>query len=67
MEILSIVIANLPALIKAGQAGFEFVQSVREAAQQNEEWTPEMESVYQTAMNDANNAPESQTDAEKGQ
>ena len=65
MSILSIFLANLPALISAGTTLAGYVQDMIAAFKQSGEWTPEAEAAYQAQLTNANTAPESKTDAEK--
>ena len=44
--IIALILANLPTIISAGEAGWKFIQSVRSAAQQSGEWTAEQESQF---------------------
>lgn len=48
--LIPVVIANLPAIIALGQSGFNFVVSLRAAAQQTGEWTPAMETAFLNAL-----------------
>jgi len=65
MSILSIFLANLPALIQAGGILGTYVADMIAAFKQSGEWTPEAEAAYQAQLTNANTAPESKTDAEK--
>lgn len=66
MPILALVMANLPTIIKAGQAGWDLINKIRSAAKQDNIWTEEHETQYQSELNAANTAPESLTDKERG-
>ena len=48
--LIALVLANLPTIIQAGQAGFKFIQSVRAAAQQAGEWTDAQEAEFQAKL-----------------
>jgi hypothetical protein len=45
--IISLVLANLPTILQAGKAGFDFIASVRTAAKQSGEWTDANEAEFQ--------------------
>ncbi len=62
--LIPLFIQLLPQLIKAGEAGVAFVQNFRSAAKQTLAWTAEHEAQYQATLSEANNLPESRTDAE---
>lgn len=57
-------VASIPVLIKAGGAVADYVHKAREAAKQSGEWNDIAQAVYDQALAEANNAPESRTDAE---
>ncbi len=48
--VIALILANLPAIISAGKAGFDFIQSVRQSAQQAGEWTADMELEFQSKL-----------------
>ena len=60
--IIALVLTNLPGIIKAGTAVYEFVTQVRTAAQQNSQWTPALEQQYQDYLRSLATAPEQQQD-----
>ena len=41
---------GLPTLIQAGQAGFNFIASIRTAAKQSGEWSPQNEADFQALL-----------------
>ena len=45
--LILLIIANLPTILAAGKAGFDFIASVRTAAKQSGEWTEEHEAEFQ--------------------
>lgn len=49
-NVIALILANLPTLIEAGKAGFDFVQSVRATAQQSGEWTEAQEAEFQAKL-----------------
>lgn len=58
----AIILAQLPALIEAGGNLWEYINSIRSAAQQDGEWTPELEQQFQEKLNAAKLAPHQQPD-----
>ena len=48
--IIALILANLPTLIQAGQAGFNFIASIRTAAKQSGEWSPQNEADFQALL-----------------
>jgi hypothetical protein len=64
MNILALVLANLPAILQAGADVLGFIAQIRAAATQTNQWTPAMEAQFNAAVAAANNAPEWQTDVE---
>ena len=60
---LALVLTYLPQILSAGKTVWEFVEKIREAAQQSAEWTPEHEAQFQAALLAMGNAPESQPDS----
>ena len=47
---IALILANLPTIISAGEAGYKFVMSVRSAAQQSGEWTDAQETAFQASL-----------------
>lgn len=60
--ILPIVIANLPAIVKLGESGINFILNLRRAAIQTGEWTAEAEAAFQSDLMQDALAPEWQPD-----
>ena len=53
MQILiPLILENLPSILKVGKAGYDFIQSVRSAAQQSGEWTDAQEAEFQAKLAD---------------
>lgn len=50
MPIIALILANLPTIISAGEAGWKFITSVRATLSQSGEWTPEIESEFQAKL-----------------
>lgn len=50
MPVIALILDNLPTIISAGKAGYDFVMSVRTSAQQSGEWTPEQEAEFQAKL-----------------
>jgi|GEM_PF-2161920 len=50
MPIIALILANLPTIISAGEAGWKFITSVRAAAQQSGDWTAEAEAAFQALL-----------------
>ena len=50
MPIIALILANLPTIISAGEAGWKFITSVRTTLQQSGAWTPEIEAQFQAAL-----------------
>ena len=50
MPLITLILTNLPTIISAGEAGYKFIQAVRASAQQNAEWTPDMENQFQALL-----------------
>ena len=48
--LIALILANLPTIISAGEAGYSYIASIRAAAQQSGEWTPEIEAQFQAAL-----------------
>ena len=48
--LVALILANLPTIITAGEAGWKFIQSVRTAAKQSGEWTDEVEAAFQAKL-----------------
>lgn len=65
MNILALVLANLPSIIQAGADVIGFVAQIRAAATQTGQWTPAMEAQFNAMVAAANAAPEWETDSEK--
>lgn len=63
MNIIALILANLPTILAVGEAGYKFVQSVRTSAQQTGEWTPAIEAQYQATLAQYGLAPEWQPDS----
>lgn len=61
--LIPIFLANLPTLIKAGEAVAGYVSQMHEAMSQSEEWTPEIEAHYQDQLKNDGNLPQWQPDA----
>lgn len=57
------IIAAIPSIIQGITALVSYIQSVRTAAQQNNVWTPDMETSYQSMLASAATAPEWQPDS----
>jgi hypothetical protein len=49
-NVIALILANLPAIIEAGKSGYDFIQSVRAAAQQAGEWTEAQEAEFQAKL-----------------
>ena len=64
---LALVLTYLPQILSAGKTVWEFVEKIREAAQQSAEWTPEHEAQFQAALLAMGNAKESQPDGAASQ
>jgi hypothetical protein len=62
MPILTLILANLPAIIQGGTAAWQFISKVREAAQQTGEWNAEHEALFQAQLTVAQAAPQWQPD-----
>ena len=50
MPVVTLILANLPAIISAGEAGYKFIMSVRSAAQQSGEWTAAVEAEFKAKL-----------------
>ena len=50
MPIVQLILANLPTIISAGKAGYDFVMSVRSSLKQSGEWTDAMETAFQAKL-----------------
>ena len=48
--IIAIIFANLPELIKLGQAGYNLIMAARAAMQQSGEWTADLELEFQSKL-----------------
>ena len=61
--VISLIISNLPALIKAGQAVWDLVNDVRAAARQSNTWDAAAQAKYNELILILANSPEQQPDA----
>jgi len=50
MPLIALILANLPAIISAGEAGWKFITSVRATLSQSGEWSPEIEAQFQAKL-----------------
>ncbi len=48
--LIALILANLPTIISAGEAGYKFVASIRAAAKQSGEWTEADEAKFQEKL-----------------
>ena len=48
--IVALILANLPEIIKLGQAGYNLIVAARAAMQQSGEWTADMELAFQSKL-----------------
>lgn len=48
--IIALILANLPEIIKLGQAGYNLVVAARAAMQQSGEWTADLELEFQSKL-----------------
>lgn len=63
IALAQVILAMLPTITTGAEHLFQFVDRVRTAAQQSEEWTPEMEAAFQRELLRKARAPESLTDS----
>jgi hypothetical protein len=59
---IATLLTFLPQFITAGEALWDFVKKLREAAQQSGEWDADHEAQFQAALIAQGQAPESQPD-----
>ena len=64
--LITLFLAALPELLKAGNTIGTYVQDFRAAAKQRGEWTEEHERAFLAKVAAATNARHWQTDAERG-
>ena len=50
--IITLVLANLPAIISLGKSGYDLVHAIRVAAQQSGEWSDAAEAEFQKKLAD---------------
>jgi hypothetical protein len=60
---LALILPYLPQMISAGEKLWSLVSTVRSAAQQSGEWTPDHEAQFQAGLVAMGQAPESLPDA----